>query len=132
MRTAVIVGFLVLLLGGCKSNPFGDDVPPKLYNQVQSYEDTVRWGDLHNLYLFAGPDALKSAKVQDGLDNIRVTGYQGSPLRQVSETRWAVTAVIDYVLTDRQVVRQVVDNQVWVSGDDGKTWFLDSPLPQFR
>lgn len=132
MRFAVLVCLLLPLLTGCKTNPFGDDVPPKLYHQMKSYEDTVRWGDLNNIYLFASPDALKSVKVQEGLDNVRVTGYDAAPLRQVDETRWAVTAVIDYVLTDRQVVRQVVDNQVWVSEDDGKTWFLDSPVPQFR
>jgi len=130
MRIAVLVCFL--LLSGCQSNPFRDDVPPKLFNQMQSYEDTVRWGELQNLYLFTSPEAVKSAKIPEDLDNVRVTGYESSPLRQIDETRWAVTAVIDYVLIDRQVVRQAVDNQVWVSDDGGKSWFLDSPVPQFR
>jgi hypothetical protein len=130
MRIVVLVCFL--LLSACQTNPFGDDVPPKLLSQIMSYEDTIRWGDLHNIYLFASPEARQSTKVQEGLDNVRVTGYDASPLRQVNETRWALTAQIAYVLTDRQVVRQVIDNQVWASDDDGKSWYLDSPVPQFR
>ena len=45
-----------------------------------------------------------------------VTGYESQSAGQISETRWAQTAVIDYVLTDRRVVRQLVDHQL--GGDD--------------
>ena len=131
MRYLVIL-LPVLLLTACKSNPFAEDVPPKLFNNVQAYEDTVRWGDLDNIYAFVSPDRRAELEVQSGLDNVRVTGYDDTGLRQIDEQRWAVTAVIDYVLTDRQVVRQVVDNQVWKTEDEGESWYLDSPVPRFR
>ena len=61
-----------------------------------------------------------------------MTAYEASPLRKLDEYRYAVTAVIDYVRIDRQVVRQLVDNQVWESDDEGKTWYRSTPVPQFR
>ena len=40
--------------------------------------------------------------------------------------------MIDYVLTDRQVVRQIVDLQIWESEDNGITWYRTTPVPEFR
>lgn len=122
-----------LLLCACQTNPFGGDVPDKLSLQTKTFEDVVRWGALEKMYLFLKQDpAQPPLQVQDGLDNVRVTGYESSQLGKISETRWAQTAVIDYVLTDRQVVRQLVDHQLWVSDDEGKTWYRENPVPLFR
>lgn len=112
-------------------NPLAGDLPPALWQQVKTFEDTVRWGDPGNTVLFLGPAERPEARVQPGIDNVRVTGYEVSPMRQLDEYRWTGTAVIDYVLTDRQVVRQLVDHQVWRSDDEGKTWYRDPPLPVF-
>ena len=46
--------------------------------------------------------------------------------------RWRQTAVIDYVLTDRQIVRQLIDDQYWASDDEGKTWYRANPPPSFQ
>lgn len=126
MRIALLL--LTLLLVSCRTNPY-TDVPDKLAAQVKTFEDVVRWGALENMYLFAKVEPGKEAKVQEGLDNVRVTGYESSTLRKVNDMRWAQTAVIDYVLTDRQVVRRLTDNQLWESEDDGKTWYLVTPVP---
>ncbi|HPE79915.1 MAG TPA: hypothetical protein PKZ35_07885 [Gammaproteobacteria bacterium] len=108
-------------------------MPDKLSLQTKTFEDVVRWGALEKMYLFLKQDpAQPPVQVQDGLDNVRVTGYESSQLGKISETRWAQTAVIDYVLTDRQVVRQLVDHQLWVSDDEGKTWYRENPVPLFR
>lgn len=130
---------LILVVGGCRSHPFGPDVPIDLTASVKLFEDTVRWGDLENMYRFMQPDDDREIEIQKGLDNIRVTGYETSQLRElvdddqgVDEARWAQTAVIDYVLTDQQVVRQLTDDQIWVSEDGGKTWLRTTPVPQFR
>ena len=39
--------------------------------------------------------------------------------------------VISYVLVDRQVVKQVFDQQVWVKVEEGKTWYRENPPPKF-
>jgi hypothetical protein len=123
---------LALVLSGCLSNPFGE-VPEKLMLQVRTFEDVVRWGALQKMYLFEKHDPDKPVQVPEGLENVRVTSYElANPLTKVNDTRWTQTAVIDYVLTDRQVVRQLIDQQVWVSDDEGKSWYRQTPVPQFR
>lgn len=130
MRQIVFL-LLPFVLGACQTNPFAE-IPERLVMQVRTFEDVVRWGDLQKMYLFQRPDEAGSIEIPTGLDNVRVTGYDAGQLKKVSETRWTLSAVIDYVMTDRQVVRQLVDHQVWVSDDEGKTWYRENPPPQFR
>jgi hypothetical protein len=130
--TVALLCTVLLLPAGCRMNPLADDIPPPLWSQVKTFEDTVRWGDLANTVLFLGPAERAEAQVQPGIDNVRVTGYEASPMRQADEYRWTGTAVIDYVLTDTQVVRRLVDHQVWRSDDEGDTWYREPPLPVFR
>ena len=122
---------LGLLVAACNSIPWSD-LPDKLVNQTRTFESVARWGDLSSLYGFykAGPD--EQIQIQPGLENIRVTGYEAGPLTQIGELRWAQTAVIDFVLVDRQIVRQITDQQIWVSDDKGKTWLRETPIPVFR
>lgn len=127
----ILLLLLPFLLGACQTNPFAE-TPERLLLQVRTFEDVVRWGDLQKMYLFQRPDESGEIEIPTGLDNIRVTGYDAGPLKKVSDTRWTISAVIDYVMTDRQVVRQLVDHQVWVSDDEGKTWFRENPPPRFR
>jgi hypothetical protein len=123
---------LLLLLTGCQSNPYGE-VPKELALTVRSFESVVRWGALQKMYVFQNNDPEEVVELQEGLNNVRVTSYElASELREVSEWRWVQTAVIDYVLIDQQVVRQLIDQQVWVSDDAGKTWYRENPVPQFQ
>ena len=131
MRTLLLL--LALSLGGCLSNPYGyGEVPKKLALQVRTFEDVVRWGELENMYLFQKQQEGENYEVAEGLDNVRVTGYDAGGLREVAPNRWAQTAMINYVLVDRQVVRELVDQQIWVSDDDGETWYRENPVPVFR
>lgn len=130
MRTVLFA--LILLLGACQTNPFSE-VPDRLTLQLKTFESVVRWGALEKMYAFEKHEPDRPVQIPEGLDNVRVTNYElASPLARLTPTRWTQTAVIDYVLTDRQVVRQVVDHQVWVSDDDGKHWYRQTPVPQFR
>ena len=123
---------ILLILMGCQTNPYGDR-PKELVYKTRAFEDTVRWGALEKMVFFVKREGDgKPVPIQSGLDNIRVTGYEASALTKVTENRWTQTAVIHYVLTDRQIVRQLVDPQIWVSDDQGKSWYRENPLPQFR
>lgn len=121
----------VLGLAACQSNPFSE-TPDRLKDRVLVFESVVRWGALENAYAFYRPAEGEVVRIPEGLDNVRVTGYEASPLGKLDELRWAQTAIIDYVLVDRQVVRQVTDNQIWISDDDGKTWMRENPVPAFH
>jgi hypothetical protein len=130
IRTIGIV--LTLLLGACNTNPFSEQ-PDKLTTTAKTFEGTVRWGNLQQMYAFLKKDPSKPVEIAEGLDNVRVTSYELiSPLSKESDMRWRQTVLIDYVLIDRQVVRQVVDEQVWFSDDDGVSWYREQPLPAFN
>ena len=130
MRSLLLT--LVVLLAACQTNPYGE-VPKQLALQVRTFEDVVRWGALQKMYLFEKHDPEVPVTLPDNLDNVRVTGYElASQLTRIDDMRWGQTAVIDYVLTDRQVVRQVIDRQIWVSEDEGKTWLRVTPPPLFH
>lgn len=126
-RTIVAV---LLLLGGClASNPYAP-VPKELAIKIRVFEDTVRWGDLRKTYLFGRPGSR--VEIPGDMDNIRVTRYEAGEIREVAPWRWEQTAVIDYVLTDRQVVKQLLDHQIWASDDEGRSWYRVNPPPRFR
>ena len=128
----VLLCCLLLVIAGCKTYPSGEK-PPDLVYKTSAFEDTVRWGDLEKMVLFLEPGEAKTAVAEPGLDNVRVTGYElAGTLTKISDTRWMQTAVIHYVLTDWQVVRRLVDEQVWLSDDEGKTWYRTTPPPVFR
>ena len=101
----------------------------QLMPQVELFGDIVRWRDLRKMYAFG--KAGSRWPVQEGLDNIRVTGYEAGALNEIRPWRWGQSVLISYVLVDRQVVRQTLDQQVWVSEDQGKTWFRENPPPRF-
>ena len=123
---------MVLVLTACQTARHGT-APEKLVHRTQGFEDVVRWGALQKMVVFTKIDPDKPVTIPAGLDNVRVTGYElASGLTEVTPTRWRQTAVIDYVLTDRQIVRQLIDHQIWASDDDGKSWYRENPLPQFN
>jgi hypothetical protein len=127
-RLPVLAVFL--LLSACMAtNPYAP-VPKELGIKVRVFEDVVRWGDLRKMYMFARPGS--TVMLPERMDTVRVTHYEVTDTHEIAPWRWAQTAVIDYVLTDRQVVRQLIDEQVWASDDEGKTWYRDNPPPQFR
>lgn len=129
MRVFKLLLLSLLLLVGCRAtNPY-DPVPKHLYLTLQTYQDVVRWKDLNKIYQFGGPEA--EWEVQTGLENVRVTHYEASTPNEIEPWLWGQLVVIDYVLTDRQVVRRLVDKQLWTSDDEGKSWHRVNPPPRF-
>ena len=123
---------IILLTTACQTNRFGE-VPEDLGYRAEAFGDVVRWGALEKMYVFGDPESDEPVEIPEGLHNIRVTGYElAQRLTELKPLRWKQIAVIDYVLTDQQVVRQLIDHQFWVSDDDGKNWYRENPPPQFR
>ena len=130
MRILLVIS-LLMVLSACKLMP-QREMPAQLEAKVKTFEDVMRWGALEKIYFFRKIDPENPPKIQKGLDNIRVTSYDVSvPLSKIDETRWAQSVAIDYVRIDRQIVRGIVDHQVWVSDDEGETWYRENPVPQF-
>ena len=130
MRILLVIS-LLMVLSACKLMP-QREMPAQLEAKVKTFEDVMRWGALEKIYFFRKVDPENPPKIQKGLDNIRVTSYNVSvPLSKVDETRWTQSVAIDYVRIDRQIVRGIIDHQVWVSDDEGETWYRENPVPQF-
>jgi len=120
----------VLLLSACMAtNPYAP-VPKELGIKVRVFEDVVRWGDLRKMYMFGKTGT--QVTLPQGFDNVRVNRYEAGDMRQTGPWQWSQTAIVEYVLTDTQVVRQLADQQVWASDDEGASWYRLNPPPAFR
>jgi hypothetical protein len=104
----------------------------KRHLQFLSYDHAVRWGDLEEAYAYLKPDEVPPV-IPEGLDNIRVTGYELlGPVFNLDENRVSRKVRIEYVLKDRQVVKSLIDNQVWEYDQQNEQWFRVNPLPEFK
>ena len=54
------------------------------------------------------------------------------PPVMLDATTASQTARIQYVLEDRQRVRNLLDRQRWVYDPEVKAWWLDTPIPSFE
>lgn len=129
MRSLLPIIMLVLL-AGCQTLAERGDAQ-KLQQTLDSYGAAVRWQPLAGLYGFLRPE-LQPSQPPAGLDNIRVTSYEISvPPRQLDEGRVTQSAVIQFVRVDRQVVRTLVDQQLWLRSVEGQ-WQRANPIPAFQ
>jgi hypothetical protein len=132
LSVILVISALIGGLGGCRSNPM-KDVPKELDARVRTFEDVVRWRPLQKMYGFLKVEPGTQIEIQEGLENVRVTGYDiVEPLNPIDPMRWRQAAEIRYVLTDRQVVRQLVDFQIWESEGEGEGWVRTTPVPIFK
>lgn len=121
---------LTLLLPACQTLTERDD-SRKLESTLSSYGTAARWQRLSNLYGFLVPE-LQPDTLPSGLEDVRVTSYEVTvPPRKLADDRAVQTVVIQYVHLDRQVVRTLVDRQLWARDDKGE-WQRANPIPVFK
>ena len=121
-----------LLLAACQTLPISES-EKKLRYTLKVYEDVVRWGSLSKVYALTQPEPGVMVDVPAGLDNIRVTSYETvSGPDQLAEDQWTQTVSIEYVLTDRQIVKTLLDNQLWRLSVATGGWYRENPIPPFR
>lgn len=121
---------VVLFLAACSSMQHAS-MNKKLRLQLQSYDHAVRWGDLEEMYAFVKPDG-EPLRIPEGLENVRVTAYE--PLTTVTEEqdrRVRRRVKIQYLHRDRQVVKTLIDEQLWEYDDTMEQWFRTNPPPEF-
>jgi hypothetical protein len=137
VRRLFLVTTLALLFTGCESlspiKAFKDkDKQDSLTKTLHSYELTVRWGDMVQMYTFLEPDLASKTTQQENLNNIRVTSYDvvKGPAG-ISETQVLQTVKINYIHNDRQIQKTIVDNQEWIYHVENKEWRRTNPIPKF-
>jgi hypothetical protein len=127
----LIIISLVSMLAACQT--LGERKRAQsLQDTLRSYEATVRWSSGQQAAKFQAPDAAASG-ILPGRKNIKVTGYevvQGPTM--LGEKRAVQTAIIQYVLQDTQVVKEIADQQVWLYDEAEEKWHLHSQVPEFK
>jgi hypothetical protein len=122
---------LILTLAACTTPGARQD---ELSNTVRAYENTIRWGRITAAYDFLQPEMAASVEIPQGLEEIKVTGYDRlGPLVPLDEDklRFRTAAAIRYVHLDRQVERGITDQQVWEWDAEAKRWWRANPIPSF-
>lgn len=137
LRNVFLVIILALSFTGCESlspiKAFKDkDKQDSLTKTLHNYELTVRWGELNQIYAFLHPDLAKVAKIQDGLEGIRVTSYEtvNGPT-STSAVQVMQSVKIRYIYNDRQIEKTMVDNQEWTYNEEKKEWRRTNLIPKF-
>jgi len=131
IRIALILALSLGLLMGCQS--IGERKQADALQEVlRDYEATIRWGAAAQARDFLAPEQRDAVSVAVPKD-LRVTHYevvQGPTM--LDADRAVQTAIVQYVFEDSQVVRELIDRQVWLYDQAAELWHLASPLPEFE
>ncbi|MEW8506741.1 MAG: asparagine synthetase [Candidatus Thiodiazotropha sp.] len=127
----LFAAFLVCLLTACQTLEERQR-SQSLQDTLRSYEATLRWSSGLHAAKFRDSQQHQSETAPQRKD-IRITHYevvQGPTM--LGDRRAVQTAVIQYVLQENQVVREITDQQVWLYDETQEKWFLNSQVPEFK
>jgi len=136
-RTISLLLALTLLFTGCESlspiKAFKDkDMQDTLTKTLHSYELTVRWGELTQIYSYLEPELAKQTKMQENLNGIRVTSYEAIKGPSGTSENEAMQSVkIRYIYRDRQVEKTMIDHQEWTYNPEKREWRRTNSIPRF-
>ena len=121
----------LLLVAGCQS--LGERKQADALQEVlRDYQAVIRWGSLDQASQFLRPETASKAVLTPDRA-LRVTHYEVVQGPSMVEKGKAIqTAVIQYVFVETQVVREIVDRQVWEFNPQAQHWYLISSLPKFN
>ncbi|MES9992538.1 MAG: asparagine synthetase [Candidatus Thiodiazotropha sp.] len=127
----LFAAFLISLMTACQT--LGERQRSQLLEDtLRSYEATLRWSSgLHAAKFTQTQQEVTDTKQQR--KDIRITHYevvQGPTM--LGDQRAVQTAVIQYVLQENQVVREITDQQVWLYDETKEKWYLNSQVPEFK
>ncbi|MBU0499812.1 MAG: hypothetical protein KJ558_16105 [Gammaproteobacteria bacterium] len=121
---------LLILLSGCDSMPLTPS-HEKLRQTLRSYEVTLRWTSIADTYKFLTPELATDTPIPTGLENIKITDYEILSPATLNGDRAQQRVRIRYIFQDRQIVRELVDNQQWFDHPE-QGWKRSNPIPRFQ
>ena len=129
--SVLLLIFGLLVLTGCTTVEEASK-GQKQRQQFLSYDHTIRWGNLEDMYGYVKPGSVQ-VKRQKGLENFQVMSVEElGPVLEAGDNRVSRRMKIEYVHKDQQVVRTLIDEQLWEYDEEAKQWFLVSPPPVFE
>lgn len=119
--------FLTILIVACT----GDKRETSSHITLYQYQTAMRWGQWDLAFSSRSKEAPPVPTLS--LDTIRVTAYEVlQPPILVAENQILQVVEIQYVRTDVQRVRKIVDKQDWRYDGEKNVWLLYSPFPDFK
>ena len=133
-RLALLVPLLLTLVltAGCQSIE-NKKIENNLTTTLSAYHTAVRWGYPGEAYNFLDP-AIEADPADDPVLNmVRVTRYKVlRPAVEVAKNQMIQTVAIQYIYTDRQIQKSMIDNQLWHYNEDVKKWLRANPIPKYK
>jgi hypothetical protein len=119
-----ILGFTLAFTSGCQSmsERRRDE---SLTSTLKLYGKVLRWqGPNEQGAMLANPEQTPKNR------GITVTSYQvvSNPVK-TGENTARQTAVIEYVYNDNQVIKRIIDQQIWKYDTEEKRWLRTNPPP---
>lgn len=124
-----LIGISALLLVSC-STIEKDKRANGLQAATNGYQAALRWGYYDTALAFLDS---KMPLPTVNFKGLRLTGYDVvQSLRMPNKANALQTVAIEYLYEDRQIVKQLIDQQHWHWDAARKAWFLQSGLPKFE
>ena len=130
MRPAILV-FFTLIMSACATV---DDSKKTITmdNATRKYERAIRWGE------YQAADSLRKSSANTPVDTthlkaVRVTSYE--LLRKTeSADRSEVQLDVEIRYYNEYTMKEVtiIDHQLWEYDPVGKSWYITSPMPDFK
>ena len=128
----VLIYSVLLFVAGCQSIVARDHIY-RLNETLRLYEKSVRWNFFDEAYTFLKPEFADDARHHEDAENIKITSYEViSPPEQTDDFHAVQTVVVEFVYLDEQVVRKVIDQQLWEYSKESGGWMRANPIPEFR
>jgi hypothetical protein len=128
IRCKLLIIFLLALIlsafSGCQS--MGERKRDEsLQATLALYAKVLRWQGVEEQGAM-----LTNPSMAPRLDDVKVTSYEvASPVVMRSENSATQTAVIEYLYQDSQIVKRIVDHQLWEYDSDSERWLRANAPP---
>lgn len=129
---------LVMLLAGCASIPqWGPDDREKLVTASNDYNNLLRWKDMDKACVTFAEESVKEKCRERALTlkDVQITDIRTRDIDfRIDGVEATVNAEIEYYLLPSAAVRKIQDSQKWsyIGPKDKRSWFIKSPIPNFK
>ena len=128
--TVCVLFAMMLSCGGLEKKDRLDNLEYTTY----TYLAALRWGRYNEA---AGHRNIRNGEQKkidiEYLKKIRVTSYVITESVVTSDqTESLMTVEISYYHTEDAVIRKLTDKQIWWYQEEGRKWWLDGELPDFK
>jgi hypothetical protein len=126
----LLVFILMVAPTGC-AGIAGKGRMEKFSEIIDSYENALERSDYRKASKFVDPSAEGILLDHNQFANVKIVRHKVTHI-EVSDDKRSIEqdVEIQYFLLDRNLLRTIVDHQVWKYEEEGKVWLLQTGLPE--